>query len=290
MRVVLDGGHFFEGVRWHEDRLWVSDFFGHQVLSRGHGGDVRAEAKVATQPSGLGWLPDGRLLVVSMLDQRLLRREHTGELVEVARLTDQVAGQQLNDMVVDTQGRAYISSLGFDPHQGDPIAPAPLCRVDPDGTVTVVAEDLAMPNGLTILPDGVLVVAETLGNRLTGFDIADDGSLGNRRDWAAFGPKPATTAVPEAVSALAVVPDGLACDSFGAVWVADFPRCRAIRVAPGGEILAEVVTDGLPVFSCALGGPEGRTLYLCVAPDFSPGPRSAAAQAQVLATDVDVPR
>ena len=290
MEVVLEGGHFFEGARWHRDRLWVSDFFAHRVCSTDTLGDVRTEAKVLTQPSGLGWLPDGRLLVVSMLDQTLLRREHWGELTVVARLSDQVDGNQLNDMAVDERGRAYLTSLGFDPHGGDPIAPAPLCRVDPDGTVTVVARDLAMPNGIAVLPGGVLVVAETLGNRLTGFDIAEDGSLTNRRDWAEFGPRPGTTDVGEALGRLAVMPDGIAVDSLGGIWVADFPRARVIRVVEGGEITDEVSTGGLPSFSCALGGAAGTTLFICVAPNFSPGRCSAAADSMVLATEVTVPR
>lgn len=291
LEVVLEGGHFYEGARWHEGRLWVSDFFGHQVVSTDTRGDVRTEAKVPTQPSGLGWLPDGRLLIVSMLDQTILRREASGELTVVADGSTLTGGQQLNDMVVDRAGRAFVSSLGFNPHVGDPIATGPLLRVDPDGSISVAASDLHMPNGLTILagPDGdVLVVAETLGNRLSAFDIGADGALSARRDWARFGAPRTTDDLMGAMGELSALPDGLASDAEGAVWFADALRGMAVRVAAGGEVLQEIPT-GNGTFSVALGGDDGHTLFLCVAPDFSPGPRTEKAEAKVLATRVDVP-
>jgi sugar lactone lactonase YvrE len=286
--VVLDGYSYTECPRWHEGRLWFADFYTHQVVSaQADGSEVRVEAEVPQQPSGLGWLPDGRLLVVSMRDSKLLRREKSGDLVEHADLAPYATGHP-NDMVVDEQGRAYVGNFGFDLMAGAPISSATLVRVDPDGSVTEVAEELLFPNGSAITPDGTLVVSETFGNRIAAFDIADDGSLSNRRAWATFGAVPDTTAVGEALPQLAVAPDGLCLDAEGAVWAADALNGRAIRVREGGEIVDEVTCDS-GVFACMLGGDDGRTLFLSAAPDFDEHARSAAREARVLAVHVDVP-
>lgn len=282
-------GHFFEGARWHEGRLWVSDFFGHRVVSTDTRGDVTIEAVVDNQPSGLGWLPSGELLVVSMLDRKLLRRESTGALTEVADVSVQARGSEANDMVVDAHGGAYISVLGFNPYIGEPISRAPLIRVDPDGSVAVVAEDLNMPNGLAILDGEVLVVAETLGNRLSAFDIEADGSLGSRRDWATFGPRRSSDDLMVAMGEMRVGADGIVADSQRGVWVADSLHNRAIRVEEGGAVTDEISTGEFGCYSCALGGAQGKTLFLCVAPDFSAELRSAAAESHVMAAAVDVP-
>jgi sugar lactone lactonase YvrE len=232
---VLDKGYFFEGARWHDGRLWVSDFFGHEVVSADTRGEVTIEAVVDNQPSGLGWLPSGELLVVSMLDKKLLRRESTGTLVEVADISVEARDSQANDMVVDANGRAYISALGFNPYVGEPISRAPLIRVDPDGAVTVVAVDLDMPNGLAILGGNVVVVAETLGNRLSAFDIGADGSLGARRDWAVFGPARSTDDLLVAMGEMRVGADGIVADSQAgsglptACTTAPFVSKRAVR-------------------------------------------------------------
>ena len=171
---VASGFKFLEAPRWHEDRIWFSDFYGLQVFSaREDGSDLRTEADVAQQPSGLGWLPDGRLLVVSMRDRRVLRREPDGTLVVHADLSGHATGHA-NDMVLDGAGRAYVGNFGFDLMSGSPLETASLCRVDPDGTVTEAAADLWFPNGSVITPDGVLIVNETFGNRCTAFDLAAD--------------------------------------------------------------------------------------------------------------------
>jgi sugar lactone lactonase YvrE len=286
--VVLEGYSYTECPRWHDGRLWFADFYTHQVLSaEADGSDVRVEAEVPQQPSGIGWLPDGRMLVVSMRDRLLLRREESGELVQHADLAPYVTGHP-NDMVVDEQGRAYVGNFGFDLMAGAPIAPAALLRVDPDGSVTVVAEDLLFPNGSVITPDGTLIVSETFGNRLAAFDVAADGALSGRRDWASFGDVPATADIGEALPQLAVAPDGMCLDADGAVWLADALNGRALRVREGGEILDEVAADS-GVFACMLGGDDGRTLFLSAAPDFDEHARSAAREARVLAVRVDVP-
>lgn len=267
LTTVLSGRSYLECPRWHDDRIWVVDFYTHEVLSAAEdGADLRVEAAVAQQPSGLGWLPDGRLLVVSMRDATLLRREPDGSLVVHADLAGHVSGHP-NDMVVDGQGRAYVGNFGFDLMAGAPIGPAVLLRVDPDGTVTRVAEDLMFPNGSVLTDDGLLLVGETFGNRVTAFDVAADGSLSGRRVWAEFGPVPASTVIAEALPELVVAADGCALDAEGLLWIADAAHGRALRVREGGEIVDEVVT-GTGVFACMLGGSDGRTLYLCAAPDF----------------------
>jgi sugar lactone lactonase YvrE len=289
LRTVLEGFSFLEGPRWRDGRLWVSDFYTHRVVSTDPGGDVREEAEVPGQPSGLGWLPDGRLLVVSMRDRRLLRREPDGALVEHADLSG-FAGGHVNDMVVDAEGRAFVGDFGFDLMSGAPLRPTSLVRVDPDGTATAVADDVHFPNGAVLLPGGVLVVAETFGNRLTAFDVGPDGGLSNRRDWARFGEPPTTTDVGEALGALAVAPDGIAGpDAEGAIWVADALGNRVLRVREGGEIAQEISTGDTGVYACALGGDDGRTLFLCTAPGFAEHERRDTREARLLATTVDVP-
>src|SRR4051794_38963760 len=165
--VVLDGMSYLECPRWHDGRIWVADFYRHEVLSaREDGTDLRVEAAVPQQPSGLGWLPDGRLLIVSMRDRTLLRREADGSLVVHADLSAHLS-EHPNDMVVDAHGRAYVGNFGFDLMAGAAVGPTHLLRVDADGTVTRVAEGLWFPNGSVITDDGVLLVDETFGNRVS---------------------------------------------------------------------------------------------------------------------------
>lgn len=288
VRVVLDGYTFLECPRWHDGRIWVADFYTHRVVSaRAGGSDVRVEAEVPNQPSGLGWLADGRLLVVSMRDRQLLVRSDTGGLSKHADLGPFVSGHA-NDMVVDDQGRAYVGNFGFDLMGGAPLSMATLVRVDLDGTATVVADEMMFPNGSVITPDGVLVVAETFGGRLTAFDIAVDGSLSNRRTWAELCPAPTSVDLGEALGQLKVAPDGICLDAEGAIWVADALGGRAIRVREGGEIVDEVSASG-GVYACMLGGVNGTTLYTCNAPDFHEEARRVAREGRLLAVEVDVP-
>ena len=181
MITLLEGGTFFEGARWHDGAWWVADFYAHRVLRVTTDGEATSVAAVPGQPSGLGWLPDGRLLVVSMKDRRLLRQEATGRLVEHADLTTVTAGWA-NDMVVDAHGRAYVGNLGFDLFGDDTPAHTTIAMVTPDGQARVVADDLRFPNGTVITGDGrTLIVAESFGGVLTAFTIAPDGSLTDRR-------------------------------------------------------------------------------------------------------------
>jgi len=286
--VVLTDMCYLECPRWHDDRIWVSDFYRHEVLSaREDGSDLRVEAEVPGQPSGLGWLPDGRLLVVSMKDSLLLRRETDGTLAVHADLSEHVGGHP-NDMVVDERGRAYLGNFGFDLMAGADVTPSPLLRVDPDGRVHQATEELWFANGSVITPDGRMLIDETFGNRVSAFDIGPDGSLSNRRDWAHFGELPADRSLAATLGSLQVAPDGCGLDAEGALWIADALHGRAIRVREGGEIIDEV-SPGIGVFACGLGGSDGRTLYLCTAPDFDEHARSAAREAQLLSVRVSVP-
>ncbi|WP_326551613.1 SMP-30/gluconolactonase/LRE family protein [Micromonospora sp. NBC_01813] len=285
---VAEGFNFLEAPRWRDGRLWFSDFYGHLVRSmRADGSDLREEAHVPGQPSGLGWLPDGRLLVVSMRDRAVLRREPDGTLSVHADLADHATGHA-NDMSVDRHGRAYVGNFGFDLMAGEPLRPAALHRVDPDGRVTQVADDLWFPNGSVLTDDGTLLVVETFGNRVTAFTVTDDGDLVDRRVWAEFGPLPADRAVEAALAQLQVAGDGACLDAAGGLWIADAIGDRLVRVVEGGRITDEI-TPGGSVYACALGGAAGTTLFACAAPDFHEAARSAAREARMLAIEVAVP-
>jgi sugar lactone lactonase YvrE len=290
MRTLLQGGAFFESPRWHEDRWWLSDFYRHRVLTVTEDGRDETVLEVEGQPSGLGWMPDGSLLVVSMRDRRILRWD--GSSVTLHADVAELCGGHLNDMVVDSQGRAYAGNFGFDLMAfGDP-APANLIRVDPDGTASVAAEEMLFPNGSVITPDGrTLIVGETAGARYTAFTIEDDGSLTDRRVWAQVAETPEITTFEETLGKLRFGPDGCGLDAEGHIWSADEVNARCARVAEGGEIVDEIaMPEGVNVFACMLGGADGRTLLMCAAPDFHEQSRSEKHEAVLLTTTVDVPR
>jgi sugar lactone lactonase YvrE len=243
--------------------------------------------RVEAQPSGLGWLPDGSMLVVSMRDHRLLRRARDGSVSVHADVSEHCGGH-LNDLVVDGAGRAYVGNFGFDLMAGADPEYAKLVRVDPDGTVSVAAQELMFPNGAVIEGD-TLIVAETMGGRMTGFTIAADGSLTDRRVWAQISPTPEMGPLGEMLSVGGFAPDGIALDAEGHVWAADALGGRAGRIAPGGEIVDEIrAPEGMGFFAVALGGSDGRTLLLCSAPDFAEDARKAAREAVLFTTTVEV--
>ena len=253
--VLLEGLTFPEGPRWRDGRLWFSDFYAHEVVAVDLAGRRETIVEVPGQPSGLGWTPDGRLLVVSMTDRRLLRLDPDG-LVEGADLSE-LAAWHCNDMVVDGEGRAYIGNFGFNSHAGEEFRPADLIRVDPDGGAAIAATGLAFPNGTVITPDGgTLIVGETRGNCLTAWDRAPDGSLHDRRVWADLGGN---------------FPDGICLDAEGAVWVADPRNRETIRVREGGEVLARISTGEMGSYACMLGGEHRRTLFICTCQQSGPG-------------------
>jgi sugar lactone lactonase YvrE len=282
-RVLVEGVYFGEGPRWRDGRLWFSDFYAHAVRSVSLAGDLRSEFTIDDEPSGLGWLPDGDLLVVSMEQRRLLRRSPDGEITLHADLS-KIAAWHCNDMVVDAQGRAYVGNFGFDLHdemekRGTESvlaehATARLACVQPDGTVREAAADMHFPNGTVITPDGkTLIIGETLAGCLTAFDIGPGGELSNRRLWASLGGR---------------VPDGICLDAEGAVWVANPLAPECVRVAEGGEVL-DVVETGMPCFACMLGGDDGRTLLMPVAPSSLPSEVAAIPRGRIEIATVDVP-
>ncbi|MFL5289462.1 MAG: SMP-30/gluconolactonase/LRE family protein [Rhodopila sp.] len=271
--ILLDGLTFPEGPRWHDDRLWFSDFYTYRVIAVGLDGKAEMMATVPACPSGLGWLPDGTLLVVSMDDRRLLRMQD-GEFVVYADLSA-VAGGPCNDMVVDAQGRAYVGNFGYERFKGEDARPARLVRVDPDGRISVVAEDLLFPNGTVITPDGrQLIIGETMGNRLTTFDIEADGALHNRRPFAVVE---------------GLFPDGICLDAEDAVWVADPRGNRVVRVREGGVIADTIPLPGRNAYACMLGGPDGQTLFICTATGSGPE-RAGKTDGKIEYVQVGVPR
>lgn len=285
---LVDGLSFAECPRWREGRLFFSDRYTRRVLAVSIDGRVETYARTPGLPAGLGFLPDGRLLITSMRDHKVLRREHDGSLLEHADLTAFVTGE-LNDMLVDHEGRAWVGNFGFDLFGGAPTRSTVLISVAPDGTAAIAAEDLMFPNGCALTLDGrTLIVAETMANRLSAFTVSD-GVLTERRTWAAFGDCPAPTNVAQIIQEANVVPDGICLDAEGAVWVADVVRRRLIRVAEGGRILEELETNDLCAFACMLGGEDGRTLFACVAPTFDETEAAANHRSRILMTKVAVP-
>lgn len=272
LTVLLDGIYFGEGPRWRDGHLYLSDFYAQEVLKVDPAGNRESIATVPNQPSGLGWLPDGTMLIVSMKDRKLLKLAEDG-LIEHADLSS-VAGYHCNDMVVSDNGRAYVGNFGYN-HYEEPVEKtANLARVDPDGSVHCAATGLRFPNGSVITPDGkTLVVGETRGNCLTAWNIATDGSLSKHRVWADLG---------------ANFPDGICLDAEGAIWVAD-PRLKeTIRVREGGMVTHRISTGELGSYACMLGGDDRKTLYICTAP--GSGPSAAEARSgRVEYCRVDVP-
>jgi sugar lactone lactonase YvrE len=283
-RVLTEGIYFGEGPRWRDGRLWFSDFYAHAVKSVSLAGDLRTEVEIDDQPSGLGWMPDGSLLIVAQIKRQLLRRFPDGQIAVHAEL-GHIADFHCNDMVVDSRGGAYVGNFGFDLDAAihargveSVIAEHPTARlayVTPEGEARVAAEDLHFPNGPVITPDGrTLILGETLGGVLTAFDIAPDGGLSNRRVWAQTWPR---------------VPDGIALDADGAIWIANPIAPECARIAAGGEVL-EVVETGQPCFACMLGGDDGRTLFMLTAASSDHEAAAAKQTGRILVTEVDSPR
>jgi sugar lactone lactonase YvrE len=242
----LDGLCFGEGPRWHEGRLWFSDFYVHQVRAVDESGKAETIVEVPGRPSGLGWRPDGTMLIVSMTDRRLMRFAN-GKLSVEAELKPLATGH-CNDMVVDAQGRAYVGNFGYDRHAGEPACTTCLVRVDPDGAVHKAADGLLFPNGTVITPDGrTMIVGETFAHCLTAFAVAADGTLSNRRLWAEID---------------GCYPDGICLDAEGAIWVSDPFGRRVLRVLEGGKITHSIDLGPRGAYACMLGGTDRRTLYV----------------------------
>ncbi len=249
VQTLLTGLGFGESPRWHEDRLWFSNWGREEIIAAGPGGDSEVIFRVPTTlPFSIDWLPDGRLLVVSGPDGLLLRRERDGSLVTHANLLP-LCQHGCNEIVVDGRGNAYVNGGTFDP-PGQKTASGVIAIVKPDGSARQVADDIAFPNGMAVTPDNsTLIIAESHGKKLTAFDITDDGGLSRQRVWADLGDG---------------VPDGICIDADGAVWYGDVPNKRCVRVREGGEVLQTVNLDR-GCFACMLGGADGKTLFMVAA-------------------------
>ena len=270
-QVLMTGLTFPESPRWHDGRLWVSDWGANEVVAIDLDGQTEVIARVPSFPMCIDHLPDGRLLIVSSSDRRLLRQEADGSLMTHADLAS-LGEHPWNDVVVDGRGNVYVNNIGFEFPDGE-FAPGFVAVVTPDGFAREVADALAFPNGMAITPDNAtLIVAESYGQKLTAFTIARDGSLTDRRTWADLDDHP----------------DGICLDADGAVWYGDVGNKRCVRVREGGEVLQAIDLDR-GCFACALGGPDRRTLFMTVnewgAASMGGGPRMG----QVVSIDAPAP-
>ena len=276
--ILIEGLTFTEGPRWREDRLFFSDFFTKRVLSVDLQGNVETIVETEYQPSGLGWRPDGTLLIVSMNDRKLLGLKD-GILKEEADLSD-LASFHCNDMVVDNLGNAYIGNFGFDLHGGEKLRSTNLILVRPGKEPEEIAQDLYFPNGAVITPDyKTLIIGETFGNKLTAFDINEDASLFNRRVWADL------SSIKDDYSP---VPDGICLDEEGAIWVASPTTSDVLRVAEGGILLDRIEVE-TNAYACMLGGEDRKTLFISTSKDSSEEACLTDQSAKIEVIRVDVP-
>ncbi|MGO9819814.1 MAG: SMP-30/gluconolactonase/LRE family protein [Solirubrobacteraceae bacterium] len=245
-QLLMTGIAFGESPRWHDDRLWFADWSAEELIAVDLRGRSEVVARVHSFPFCLDWLPSGELLIVSGAERRLLKLERDQAFSTYADLKP-ISDKGWNEIVIDGRANAYVNGGGFDLKAGEPFAPGVIALVTPDGVARQVADGIAFPNGMAVMPDNsTLVVAESYAARLTAFEIGADGALFNRRVWAELS---------------GAAPDGICIDASGAVWYADVPNKRCVRVREGGEVLDQVELDR-GCFSCALGGPVGSTLFI----------------------------
>ncbi|WP_226553870.1 SMP-30/gluconolactonase/LRE family protein [Celeribacter naphthalenivorans] len=242
---VADGFRFLEAPKWRDGKLWVSDVFGETIYAVTEDGGIAHRHKLDDRPAGLGFLEDGSLIAVSMVDRKLLQIKD-GDVSHYSDLSNHATGP-LNDFAVDDQDRIYLGNFGYDAWAGAEAVPAHLHRIDPDGTIVEIADQMEFPNGSVIINDGkTLIVNETWVGRITAFDLSADGTLSNRRVFADMGERQ---------------PDGLCADAEGAIWIASYNTGEVLRVLDGGEITDRIAFDGAAI-SCTLGGKDGRTLFM----------------------------
>jgi sugar lactone lactonase YvrE len=272
VRTLLTGRGLVESPRWHGDRLYFSDWSAGEVVAVDLAGHSEVVAHVESLPLCTAWLPDGRLVIVSSPDGRLLRREPDGSLVTHADL----GRPGWNDIVADGRGRIYVNGAGFSPTAGEEFKPGVVFLVPADGPAREVADDIAFPNGMAVTPDNsTLIVADSYRHSLVAFDIGADGGLSRRRVWADLGEG---------------TPDGICVDAQNAVWYADVPNRRCVRVAEGGTVLQTVELDR-GGFACMLGGPDRTTLFIVAAQwrGMTESEMVSPGSGQVLTVGVDVP-
>lgn len=268
----VEGVNFGEGPRWHNNELWYSDFYQRTVYRVSESGVRAPVVEIDDQPSGLGWLPDGDLLIVAMISRRILR--YDGSTISTHADLSSFAPHKCNDMVVAAEGNAYVGHFGFDLEAQSKYRPASLLLVRPDGSVSVAADDMAFPNGSVITPDGsTLIVGQSFGGNYIALDIGDDATLSNRREWAS---------VPGSA------PDGCALDAEAGIWFSDALEPQVVRVLEGGEVTHRIPTPQ-PTFACMLGGADRRTLFVLTAPGSHPDQAAPAADGAIWTMPVDVP-
>ena len=281
LQTLMDGLTFGEGPRWHEDKFYFSDFYSHKVYTLDLEGNYEVIVEVPNQPSGLGWMPDGTMLIVSMKDRKLLSFRDNA-LEERADLSG-LAGFHCNDMVVDSKGNAYIGNFGFNTYEGEEVKSTNLILVRPGEEPCVAADNILFPNGTVITEDEkTLVVGETYAAKLTAFDVNEDASLSNRRVWADLTQSIDNGNVP--------VPDGMCLDAEGAIWVASPSTADVIRVKEGGEILERIPVE-TNAYACMLGGKDRKTLFICTSNASGVDPDSALREksGKIEIVEVEVP-
>lgn len=272
--LIFSDLRFPEGARWHGGRLWFSDMHTGQIFRANPTLRTLEEyAVIDDQPSGLGWLPNGDLLVSSMLSRAVLRVDATGRVSRFAELSS-LTTAPVNDLVTTSTGTTYLGGFGYDLYADAPRRPGPILRVDTDASTRVVETDMVFPNGMVVLPGtSTLVVAETWAARLTAFDI-DDGELTGKRVWAELPPDS--------------TPDGICVDAAGAIWVSSIATSRFLRVEAGGRVSDVIAVDGRCATDCVLGGPHGTTLFLLTSNSWQPTETSTR-QGRIEAVEVNVP-
>jgi len=269
---VVTGLVFPKSPRWHQDRLWFTDRFTGRIMTLTLDGLLATFATLPDHVGGIGWLPDGTTLAVGMTERRLHRLSTAGS-EPYANLAG-LAAFHCDDLLVDSQGGAWVGNFGFDILGGAPTVSTKLIRVDPDGRARSVGGPLVFPGGMTLTPDGtILTVAETFGRRLSSFRVSPGGDLTDHRTWADLG---------------AATPDGICLDAEGALWVASPGTRELLRVREGGEVMDRVQTFGVP-YACMLGGPDGRILYVCTAETQDPAEAMANPGGRIEVVNVAIP-
>lgn len=270
---LVGGVDFGEGPRWHDGTLWYSDFYQRRVYRVTEDGERTVAVEIEDRPSGLGWLPNGDLLIVSMTERTVLR--HDGRATTVHADLGEFAPYNCNDMVVDATGNAYVGHFGFDLEARASFSPASVLLVRPDGQVEIAAPQMAFPNGSVITPDGsTLIVGQSFGGDYVAFDIQPDGTLSNRRQWADV---PGTA------------PDGCTLDEAGGIWFSDATGTQVVRVLEGGEVTHRIPTP-MPTFACMLGGADGRTLFALCSPGSHPEQVADKGEGAIITMAVDHPK
>ena len=297
----LTGGLYFgEGPRWHENKLWFSDFYSHKVMTLDENNSLETVCDVPSQPSGLGWLPNGDLLIVSMLDRKILKFSE-GSISVHADLSEYVA-HKCNDMVVSRDGTAYVGNFGMG-DAGESLNSTHLMIVKSDGTVLKGPDNLLFPNGTVITEDGKnLIIAETLGAKLTSFDIEDNGELTNRKLWARTSPLFSLLII-KSLSSLGFdlskidfskysknlhVPDGICLDEKNGIWIASPTTKAVVRIEKGGNITDKINTPK-GAFACMLGGKERKTLYVIISNSSDPEEAQASPEGEIHSIEVEIP-